>query len=289
MRRTNPGFTLIELLTVIAIIAILAAILFPVLKVVGDRARNAGCMSNMRAVWQALSLYKQDNDGAVPTALMGYVENPGGGFNTTGTGFVTVDQLLHGYLLARGKVNDPEKFRCPFNSPPRKDQVTVAHFPPRPPRWPNRSDGTSHSYITDPGTPLTQDCSSDAAGYVDCFRRPEYQPGDPLFGQPKYFYTWDSYDISPRIDASGKPVRIGGQLVYDRRYSPDWTGISGPRDLSNQLRYPNPPNDKTLVTFCSWHAVSAGMDKCPAINFGGTVQMYDVKLLFENGPNFFNR
>ena len=288
MRNMQRAFTLIELLTVIAIIAILAAILFPTLKMVGDRTRNTTCMSNLKSVWQALSLYKQDN-GAPPSALMGYAENPDGTYNTTGAGFVNLDRILHGFLYTRARVNDPEKFRCPFNTPARKDQVTVAHFPPKPPQWPLRRDRTGYWYMSDGGTDLTRYCPTDAAGYIDCFRPPEVDVTSPLIGRPKYFYVWDSYDISPRLDVNGSPVRIGGQLVFDRRYSPDWTGDSGPRDLSNQLKYPNPPNDKTIVTYCAWHGATARMDKLAAINFAGTARMVDARELFNHGANYFNR
>jgi prepilin-type N-terminal cleavage/methylation domain-containing protein/prepilin-type processing-associated H-X9-DG protein len=63
-RRT--GFTLIELLVVIAIIAILAAILFPVFAQARDKARQTGCLSNLKQVGTALMLYGQDYDERMP-------------------------------------------------------------------------------------------------------------------------------------------------------------------------------------------------------------------------------
>jgi len=57
------GFTLIELLVVIAIIAILAAILFPTFAKARERARVASCISNLKQLGTAASMYSTDYDG----------------------------------------------------------------------------------------------------------------------------------------------------------------------------------------------------------------------------------
>lgn len=59
--RNCGGFTLIELLVVIAIIAILAAILLPVLSAARVRAEGAGCMNNARQLMLAWIQYAGDN------------------------------------------------------------------------------------------------------------------------------------------------------------------------------------------------------------------------------------
>ncbi len=64
--RRRRGFTLIELLVVIAIIAILASILFPVFAQAREKARQSGCMSNLKQIGTALMAYVQDYDEMTP-------------------------------------------------------------------------------------------------------------------------------------------------------------------------------------------------------------------------------
>ena len=60
------GFTLIELLVVIAIIAILAAVLLPVLSKAEQRAQLTACENNAKQWTLANSLYVDDNNQAYP-------------------------------------------------------------------------------------------------------------------------------------------------------------------------------------------------------------------------------
>jgi prepilin-type N-terminal cleavage/methylation domain-containing protein/prepilin-type processing-associated H-X9-DG protein len=62
------GFTLIELLVVVAIIAILAAIMFPAFAAARDKARQAACTSNLRQLALATLMYIDDYDGQFPPA-----------------------------------------------------------------------------------------------------------------------------------------------------------------------------------------------------------------------------
>jgi prepilin-type N-terminal cleavage/methylation domain-containing protein/prepilin-type processing-associated H-X9-DG protein len=61
IRSLNGGFTLIELLVVIAIIAILAALLLPVLQHAKEQAKGIQCMSNMRQMAIGWHMYAMEN------------------------------------------------------------------------------------------------------------------------------------------------------------------------------------------------------------------------------------
>jgi prepilin-type N-terminal cleavage/methylation domain-containing protein/prepilin-type processing-associated H-X9-DG protein len=64
----TKGFTLIELLVVIGIIAILAAILFPVFGRAREKARQTTCTSNQRQIAVLMQIYAQDHEECLPAA-----------------------------------------------------------------------------------------------------------------------------------------------------------------------------------------------------------------------------
>jgi prepilin-type N-terminal cleavage/methylation domain-containing protein/prepilin-type processing-associated H-X9-DG protein len=68
-RPTRGGFSLIEMLVVIAIIAVLAAIAFPVFGRMRSSAQAATCTSNLRTLHQASMNYAADNGGLFPMAI----------------------------------------------------------------------------------------------------------------------------------------------------------------------------------------------------------------------------
>ncbi|MFN3369704.1 MAG: DUF1559 domain-containing protein [Thermus sp.] len=66
LRRRPLGFTLVELLVVIAILALLAALLLPVLAQAQEQGRKATCRSNLKQIGQAFQMYLSDYDDCFP-------------------------------------------------------------------------------------------------------------------------------------------------------------------------------------------------------------------------------
>lgn len=102
----KKAFTLIELLVVVAIIGILASILFPVFARARENARRASCMSNMKQIGLAVIQYTQDYDEKYPVASTNVIYN----FATTTTDSSPF-QELYPYMKSWQILN------CPSASP----------------------------------------------------------------------------------------------------------------------------------------------------------------------------
>src|SRR5688500_7916598 len=66
MMSQKRAYTLIKLLVVIAIISVLAALLFPVFTQSREKARSTACLSNLKQLGIAYMLYVQDHDDLFP-------------------------------------------------------------------------------------------------------------------------------------------------------------------------------------------------------------------------------
>ncbi len=112
------GFTLIELLVVIAIIAILAAILFPVFAQAREKAKQNACLSNMKQIALAMSMYADDNDDCYPSV---YDDTQ----DVTGDG--TIDRLVWADKIS-SYVKSRNMFACSSKTNRMNDQTTINTF-----------------------------------------------------------------------------------------------------------------------------------------------------------------
>src|SRR5437870_1387830 len=88
--RCGVGFTLIELLVVIAIIAILAALLLPVLSRAKDKAKTVNCISNLKQLAVCWHLYAVDNaDRLAPNNAIDFFNGTNADNYTTGASGVS--------------------------------------------------------------------------------------------------------------------------------------------------------------------------------------------------------
>ncbi len=114
------GFTLIELLIVIAIIAILAAILLPVLDMAKQKAWQSSCLNNHKQLAMAWSIYKDDNNGAFAiddpntgTGELGWTNLPSWVYGDMQTPADTTNATLIQMGLLYPDVNSAGIYHCP--------------------------------------------------------------------------------------------------------------------------------------------------------------------------------
>jgi prepilin-type N-terminal cleavage/methylation domain-containing protein/prepilin-type processing-associated H-X9-DG protein len=111
----KKGFTLIELLVVIVIIAILAALLFPVFSQAKVKGKQADCMSNLKEIGVAVALYESDSDDHFP---LGHApeSDPLSSFDGGGDYEPHFIELLRPYIKNR---NAEGIWRCKVDPSPR--------------------------------------------------------------------------------------------------------------------------------------------------------------------------
>ena len=81
-RSRRTGFTLIELLVVIAIISILASLLLPALASAKAKGKQIACVSNLKQVGLAFTMFADDNGDRYPMIV---ATNEGGSSDYLGT------------------------------------------------------------------------------------------------------------------------------------------------------------------------------------------------------------
>jgi prepilin-type N-terminal cleavage/methylation domain-containing protein len=135
------GFTLIELLVVIAIIAILAAILLPVLAAAKAKALQAQCINNEKELAVGAQLYSADNqDYMLPNSPYGYAQNESWCPNGTpplGAGFVqgwgtqvgnTNISIYTNTIMAPFMSGQLGVYRCPADVWPSQNGLRIRDY-----------------------------------------------------------------------------------------------------------------------------------------------------------------
>ena len=253
----RDGYTLMEMLVVIAIIGVLAGLIFPVAATAKARARQAQCMNNMYQIFTALKQFQLD-EKRYPEFIAGpvqwkdsqgkysyqYNSAPGVPLNEN-TGMVggtnggngRAVALYPEYISGIGPLKCPDtSINGETNQAERQYRlVTTAEV-----------DGVTVVYIVQ--DPMYPRLSAFPAGRVP-WRGKGLEAIGPNFGKGAFWlYKYSSYDYQ-------KPPGPGVDEVH---YSPAWADfdpnvpLRDQADVQRQLRWRTPPED-TVVTWCSHH------------------------------------
>ena len=129
---TSRAFSLVELLFVIAIITLLAALLFPVFERAREQARSAVCFSNMRQIGVGVALYIQDYDETYPMNRMPDATHPIEGCKLTGDNAYPIgsleDSSINWRRVVQPYLKNKQVMVCPSN--PNVERSPAPGIPP---------------------------------------------------------------------------------------------------------------------------------------------------------------
>jgi len=128
---------LIELLVVVGIIALLAALLLPVLHRAQAKADGASCLNNLKQLQTAWQMYVDDHGGKVPE---NYADSTTGVWRSSSNSWIGPSSapfdpddsaIRHGAFFRIGYVRSPPVFRCPADDSEVRDRAGKSAGLPR--------------------------------------------------------------------------------------------------------------------------------------------------------------
>lgn len=233
--RKQSGFTMVELLTVIAIIAILAAIIFPIMSAAKASARKTQCISNMEQIFQALQLFKAD-EHRYPDFIAGPVswKSPGNAYKFNESKGVTQEGVL--VSLYPEYIKATTDLKCPL------------------------SRATDIDIQVDPVYDLLHSMMDPWTGTAPPLR---YIGEDVGSGNvPFQLYKACTYDI--QLPKNAAEYEVHYSTVWNSEDSKTITDTISDQSMreaalariERQLHWKQPPSD-TMITWCSLHRDTA--------------------------------
>lgn len=225
MGKRNTAFTLIELLVVIAVIALLMGILMPVLRKARDAGRRTVCLSNVRSLTQAWSMYSDENDNKIINANA-----------------VRIQQSAPGkYIWASGRPTWVGVWAGPYDLEALKAAITIGLFDP----YVKTIDAykcANHKFLSK----LIRESSNPITQYAD-MRIRSYSIVDSLHGA-------SSYGGEPITNRSQIRNHSEKMVFFDRGAE----GQAGWSIFPQREQFFNPPgiqhSNGTVVSFADAHS-----------------------------------
>ena len=207
--------------------------------------------------------------------------------------------IVPGYLYHE-QIKDYVTFLAGDDAVTDKSATTVAYYPPYSPSGLGGTQSIGSKVNVSNLTMATWNSTQTAAGAgcsvygdSDVPAKDNMKPPTPYAdGTPKVFYKMDAMDIGPMLNSDGTVVRDpnnNNSIVYELHYSPDWThelwkdktcdvdNTADKNPLSNQLKYKNPPTDRTVLTYVTSHVGFGNSQKVLVLLLSGTVRKMEAK------------
>jgi len=197
------AFTLVELLVVIGIIALLIAMLLPVLGRAKEQANRVVCLSNHKQIMMAVAFYCNDNKGYVPHCNWLGQEDaarcPGWCYDSAVpnvAGFKTEVALKAGALFRY--IRSPKIYRCPFDREPYNRPGQTVH-----PITSYGFNGSVNGY--------------GRSGPVPFFKLTQFKPSDIIMWELDEFWTGGAniFNDASNFPPEGITMRHGARGAKD--------------------------------------------------------------------------